>query len=333
MRPAITVFLILYMYYCCRIKIQIFTNRIVMDKEFEIKYETVYTTNNTQIISAVDIDKDNNNRIFYSVDRRIYSWNKSDGDVQLVIEAGAKIQSFHHIGAEKFLIRDTSSTYVVEKSRNKQKNSSTCIVQVPKLSNCISRVINNSQSWGPIAVDYSKPTEVYFETPSVINKVNLEDSMQEKPVWQRIFTDSISAMAFDKDFSALYFMDNEKPTAVSHLDLSTFAFIQVPLHDNVTIDQAVNVFKNTFLCLTEQSALILLDSNSGRYRHLSLRKSPTAMPCNHSECSRELGIKALASHTTKYGHLYVLDTNSRILALDYSHIGKKIVWEQHNTGS
>ena len=156
--------------------------------------------------------------------------------------------------------------------------------------------------------------------------------MRMTQVWEGDSPHRISAMAFNKDFSALYFIDNDKPTAVSHLDLSTFAFTQVPLHDNVTIDQAVNVFKNTFLCLTEQSALILLDSNSGRYRHLSLRKSPTAMPCNHSECSRELGVKALASHTTKYGHLYVLDTNSRILALDYSHIGKKKVTAQHNKG-
>ena len=303
-----------------------------MDKEFEIKYETVYTTNTTQVISAVDTDKDTDNRIFYSVDSRIYSWNKSDGDVQLVIEAGAKIQSFHHIGAEKFLIRETSSTYVVEKRGNKQQNSSTCIVQVPKVSNCISRVINTSESMGSIAIDYSKPTEVYFATPSVIKKINVEDSMPMTQVWEGDSTDGISAMAFNKDFSALYFIDNGKPATVSRFDLTTFGFSQVSLHDNVEIYQAVNVFKDILLCLTKQSALILLNPNSGGYSHISLRKWAEPMPCNHQECNGELKIKAPASHSTTYGHLYVLDVDSRILALDYSHIGKKKVTAQHNKG-
>ena len=221
---------------------------------------------------------------------------------------------------------------LLKKLSKKTPNSSACILQVPNPSNYICRLINNSQNWGPIAIDYSKPEEVYFAASSTLGKLNLKDDMDVKTVWQSSSIKGISTMTFNKEFTKLYFVYKDKLASVSHLDLSTFDLAQVPLHANVKIDQAVYVSKNTFLCLTEQSALILLDSNSGRYRHLSLRESSTAVPCNHSECSRELGINSLASHTTKNGRLYVLDADSRILALDYSHIGKINARAQHNKG-
>ena len=300
------------------------------DFDIEIKYEIVYNTTQQETY-AVDPDKDTSNKIFYSVDRLIYSWNKLDGNVQLIVETDAVIRSLHHIGPEKLIIRgnENSKYYVVEKTEQKTPNSSACILQVPNPSNYICRLINNSQNWGPIAIDYSKPEEVYFAASSTLGKLNLKDDMDVKTVWQSSSIKGISTMTFNKEFTKLYFVYKDKPASVSHLDLSTFVYTQVPMHNHIQIEQAVIVGKNGLLCLTTASELILLDTNSGHYSQLLASDGhKTALPCNHSDCSEGMEIKALASDATQDGHLYALDIHSRILALDYRHIGKKKVSAQ-----
>ena len=154
-------------------------------------------------IKGIEPDREHNQRLFYSLGRRIYSLNKCNGYSQSVMETKETIVSFHHIEALKFLIIDASTVSVVNSSEHNTTIESdllACNIQLLANADCM---LNSWQSLGPTAVDYSKQgAEVYLTVnSSSVYKTNLGSHPAHKKFELK---DVISALTFDKEFTKLY---------------------------------------------------------------------------------------------------------------------------------
>ena len=272
------------------------------------------------IIRGIEPDREHNQRFFYSMGRYIYSLNGTNGCSQSVIETKENIMSFHHIEALKYIIRDVSTVTVVNSNGQNTTLESdllACNLQVLANANCM---LNASQSLGPTAVDYSKQgAVVYLTVDSSVYKTNLGSLPPQKKF---ALNDTISAITFDKEFTKLYvFTYSGQTNTVRYFNLLndelSEPIILKDIPDEIT--HAVFAGEQAILCQirrADMSSLLLLDSRSGKHSYVSEEKA--TLPCNHSECSRVLAIKALAHHQNKDQSIYAVDNDSELISLSYN---------------
>ena len=272
-------------------------------------------------IKGVEPDREHNQRLFYLMGRHIYSLNKSNGYSQSVMETKENIVSFHHIDALKFLIKDTSTIRVNSTEQNNtaiESNLLACNLQLLANADCM---LNSLQKLGPTAVDYSKQgAEVYLTVnSSSVYKTNLGGLPPKKKF---ALNDTISAITFDKEFTKLYvFTYSGQTNTVRYFNLLndelSEPIILKDIPDEIT--HAVFAGEQAILCQirrADMSSLLLLDSRSGKHSYVSEEKA--TLPCNHSECSRVLAIKALAHHQNKDQSIYAVDNDSELISLSYN---------------
>ena len=223
-------------------------------------------------VKGIEPDRENNQRLFYSMGRHIYSLNKSNGYSQSVMETRENIVSFHHIEASKFLIKDASTVKIKSNKQNTtiESNLLACKLHLLAKANCM---LYSSQELGPTAVDYSKQeAEVYLTVnSSSVYKTNLGSLPPQKKF---LLNNVISAITFDNKFTKLYVITFSGEThTVRYFNLSTDE-LSIPITlkgkpDRLT--DAVFVGERAILCRTKAKALLLLDPLSGQYSYLSER--------------------------------------------------------------
>ena len=137
-----------------------FPFRIILNLEIErIEMNISHQDSSSQspaTIKGIEPDREHNQRLFYSMGRRIYSLNKTNGCSQSVMETKENIMSFHHIEALKFLIKDVSTVTVLDSNKQNTTLESdllACNLQLLPKANCM---LYSLENLGPTAVDYSK---------------------------------------------------------------------------------------------------------------------------------------------------------------------------------
>lgn len=267
---------------------------------------------------TMEPDRSLDERLYFSLDRHIYSLNKSDGSLQSLIQTDKRIISFRHIYDMNFLVKDDSTIRVISIEQNHSMAYNidllACMSKFPSTSNCALRA---NDSLGPTAVDYSNQCEVYLTVDSTIYKIPLWSKLPQKvePSDHQIIG-GISSMTFDKTFSKLYVI--LKTQKVGYIDMtndSLSSFTQLKgKPDQITT--AVYVDENAILCQTNKNTLILLDPYSGQYSHA--HEGLTTLPCSDSGCGKAEEMVALASYSNRSQHLYALDGDSRLVYLHYN---------------
>ena len=106
----------------------------------------------SDIRPTIEHHRSQDERLYFSVDRQIYSLNKSDGNFQSLIQTDARIISFRHIDEMKFVVNDASTISVIFIDQNYTitVHILACMAKFPSTSKCALIALD---SLGPTAVD------------------------------------------------------------------------------------------------------------------------------------------------------------------------------------
>ena len=269
----------------------------------------------SDIRPTIEHDRSQDERLYFSVDRQIYSLNKSDGNFQSLIQTDERIINFRHIDEMKVVVKDASTISVISIDQNYTTtvNILACMAKFPSTSKCALIALD---SLGPIAVDYSHQDEVYLTVDSTIYKTSCWSEKPQKVEPSGQIIGGISSLTFDKTFSKLYvIIETQKVGYLDRANASISLFTPLegkPGH----ITTAVYVNENAIICQTDRHTLILLDPSSGRYSYV--HEGLTTLPCSDSGCGKAEKVVTLASHSNRNQQLYALDRESRLVSFYYN---------------
>lgn len=153
-----------------------------MDLHLEVARELDANATEPERMTAIQPDRNFDDKLFYSKDKRIYSSNIGQRNSRLILTTEEEIVSLQQINVETYLVREKSSVklYSTGKKNNKgvDLHRSFCQNQSnPSTPNC------NQQTpihFGSTAVDFANDF-AYYTVASTIYQVSISDSIAITP--------------------------------------------------------------------------------------------------------------------------------------------------------
>ena len=265
---------------------------------------------------------------FFSVGNSIYNWSNNSHNHAVALKNNTEtIISFLHLSPHKLIVSSKSSVSLYLRMPGNEIFTLTKRLvcnQKEKdrlaLNNCIH---TTSADLGPIAIDYSE-TAIYYAYGSTAHKLyNVSALNQTKPIPLDKSLGNVTAMGLNEDYSYLFTIQKRDSTqTISTFDSASLQPVRptqlVEYPDEIL--QAVPLGNGVLLCHNTNDDLILLNTFTGQYSHVS--KGTTHLPCDSSECGQNpIFVRDLTRDNNLQGrgvNLYGVDTTGGPIALKYN---------------
>ena len=264
---------------------------------------------------------------FFSSGYSISNWSYTLGNHTLVLKNDPEfITSFHLVSPYKLITHSKSSVSHYLRMPDNEIFTLTkrliCNQQEKDrltLNNCARTTTSHL---GPIAVDYHKSV-IYYTNGSTVQRVlNISAPNLPTPIELDESLGDVTAMAFNKDYSYLFTIQNRDLTQTIRMyDLAsleqTRSLQLVEYHNKIL--QAVPLGDGIILCRNSDKYLVLLNTYSGQFSRVS--EGITHLPCDSIQCGQNpILVHDLASNNHFQGRevvLYGVDESKRPIALPH----------------